>query len=49
MQTTGTPCSLRPWYSIGAIRPVSNTTRRQAGALDSTAAIAPGADDTFAS
>ena len=38
----GTPSSARPWYSIGAMRPVSNTTRVHAGQPPSAAAIASG-------
>ena len=46
MQTTGTPRSAGPWYSIGAMRPVSNTTRSQDGASFSADKIAPGDDTT---
>jgi len=37
-----------PWNSIGAIRPVSNTTRRQAGAFASSCAMSVGVEATFA-
>src|SRR5271170_8428997 len=49
MQTMGSPSWLKPWKSIGAIRPVSNTIRRQAGACASAVAISAGVDGTFAS
>src|ERR1700674_6029146 len=42
MQITGSPSALRPWYSVGAIRPVSNTIRLQSGAFANSALIALG-------
>src|ERR1043165_3450370 len=48
MQITGSPSWRKPWYSIGAIRPVSNTILRQVGSRASSAAISAGVDGTFA-
>src|SRR5277367_5677757 len=44
MQTTGRPSWLNPWNRIGAIRPVSNTIRRQLGAFANSLAIASAVD-----
>jgi hypothetical protein len=43
-QTTGRPSWLKPWNWIGAIRPVSNTIRRQLGAFANSMAIACAVD-----
>src|SRR5271163_3099250 len=44
MQTTGRPSWLNPWNRIGAMRPVSNTMRRQLGAFVNSPAIASAVD-----
>jgi hypothetical protein len=49
MQITGSPSAARPWKSMGAMRPVSSTILSQAGAVSSTAAMASGVLEAFAS
>jgi DNA-binding CsgD family transcriptional regulator len=49
MQMTGTSSSASPWYSIGAMRPVSKTTRLQAGAPSRAADIASGVEAALVS
>jgi hypothetical protein len=41
---TGRSSWLSPWNKIGAIRPVSNTIRRQLGAFSNSSAIACAVD-----
>jgi hypothetical protein len=49
MQITGGPSASRPWFSVGAMRPVSNTIRLQSGAFANPTAIAAGEVVVFVS